>query len=123
MTTENPDTTFDALTRFAEEEVHDVVRDLPPEIRRRADAIPVFFERAPGEDDVDEIILPDTLGLFDEGPGDPPMPRIRLWLLNIWDFAGGDETLFREEARITFLHELGHALGWDEDDLEARGLD
>lgn len=123
MTTENPDTTFDALSRFAEEEVRDVVRDLPPEIRRRADAIPVFFERVPGREEVDEIILADTLGLFDEGPGDPAMPRIRLWLLNIWDYAEEDVETFREETRITFLHELGHALGWDEDDLEARGLD
>jgi len=26
-------------------------------------------------------------------------------------------------VRITYLHELGHYLGWDESDLEARGLD
>ncbi len=122
MTTENPDAAFDELTRIAEEEVREVVQDLPPEIRSRAEAIPVFFERVPGRDDVDDTIFPDTLGLFDEGPGDPSMPRIRLWLLNIWDYAGGDEAVFREEARITFLHELGHALGWDEDDLEDRGL-
>ncbi|MEQ1507331.1 MAG: metallopeptidase family protein, partial [Myxococcota bacterium] len=28
-----------------------------------------------------------------------------------------------EELRITVLHEVGHFLGLDEDDLEARGLD
>jgi predicted Zn-dependent protease with MMP-like domain len=28
-----------------------------------------------------------------------------------------------EELRITVFHEIGHFLGLDEDDLEARGLD
>jgi predicted Zn-dependent protease with MMP-like domain len=32
---------------------------------------------------------------------------------------GGD---FTDEVRVTYLHELGHHLGWDEDDLEGRGL-
>jgi predicted Zn-dependent protease with MMP-like domain len=27
-----------------------------------------------------------------------------------------------EEIRITVLHEIGHHLGWDEEELEARGL-
>ena len=49
--------------------------------------------------------------------------RIRLWLGNILDYAGGDPAIFREEIRTTLLHEIGHVLGWDEDDLEARGLD
>jgi predicted Zn-dependent protease with MMP-like domain len=26
-------------------------------------------------------------------------------------------------VRVTYLHELGHFLGWDEEDLAARGLD
>jgi predicted Zn-dependent protease with MMP-like domain len=26
-------------------------------------------------------------------------------------------------VRLTYLHELGHFLGWDESDLEIRGLD
>ena len=30
---------------------------------------------------------------------------------------------FREETRLTYLHELGHYLGWGEDELAARGLD
>jgi predicted Zn-dependent protease with MMP-like domain len=31
--------------------------------------------------------------------------------------------VFRDEVRLTYLHELGHYLGWDEDELAARGLD
>ena len=37
--------------------------------------------------------------------------------------AASDEVAYREEIRITYLHELGHYFGMDEDDLEARGLD
>ena len=50
-------------------------------------------------------------------------PQILLFLANIWDYAGGAEPAFREEVRVTYLHELGHYLGWDESDLEVRGLD
>ena len=33
-----------------------------------------------------------------------------------------DETTYRQEVRTTLLHELGHYLGLDEDDLDDRGL-
>jgi predicted Zn-dependent protease with MMP-like domain len=35
----------------------------------------------------------------------------------------GDEGYFRDEVRTTFLHELGHYLGLDEDELAVRGLE
>jgi len=44
-------------------------------------------------------------------------------MANLWDFAEGDAEAFREEVRLTYLHELGHFLGWDEDQVAARGLD
>jgi predicted Zn-dependent protease with MMP-like domain len=50
-------------------------------------------------------------------------PQILLFLENIWDYAGGDTGLYRDEVRITYYHELGHYLGWDEDELSRRGLD
>ena len=50
-------------------------------------------------------------------------PQILLFLANLWDYADGDEALFREEVRTTYLHELGHYLGLDELDLEERGLE
>ena len=53
-----------------------------------------------------------------------PMPsQIILYLDNIWDEADSDEETFLEEVRTTFLHELGHYLGLDEDGLFDRGLD
>jgi predicted Zn-dependent protease with MMP-like domain len=30
---------------------------------------------------------------------------------------------FRKEVRLTYLHELGHYLGWDEDQVAAHGLE
>lgn len=39
----------------------------------------------------------------------------------IADFGRGAR--LQKEVRITLLHELGHAIGFDEDDLAARGLD
>ena len=37
--------------------------------------------------------------------------------------AAGDIKTFREEVRKTLMHELGHYLGLDEDDLIERGLE
>ena len=101
---------------------------LPKPLRKRAKELPVTFERQPNADLQADGIEADTLGLF-AGPefsdeGNVPMPpQIILFLENLWGYAGGDEKTFREETRTTFLHELGHYLGLDEDDLMERGLD
>jgi predicted Zn-dependent protease with MMP-like domain len=50
------------------------------------------------------------------------MPRIRLFLDSLWESVEQDEETFRHEVRITFLHELGHYLGWEEEEIEAYGL-
>jgi predicted Zn-dependent protease with MMP-like domain len=42
---------------------------------------------------------------------------------NLWDYAEGDEEIFREEVRVTYFHELGHYLGLEEGDLEDRGIE
>ena len=39
------------------------------------------------------------------------------------DFAEEDEEFFCDEVHTTYLHELGHYLGLDEDELTERGLD
>jgi predicted Zn-dependent protease with MMP-like domain len=46
-----------------------------------------------------------------------------LYIESLWDFADADVDAFREEVRVTYLHELGHYLGWDEDQLTSRGLE
>ena len=113
---------FENLSRLAGEEVRRALEDIPEPVRRSAREVPIFLEPTPACSDVADGIAADTLGLFDEGAAGLPTPRIRLWLLNLWDYADQDPEVFREEVRTTLLHELGHFLGWDEDDLEERGL-
>jgi predicted Zn-dependent protease with MMP-like domain len=116
------------LVRMASDVVAATLRELPREILEVATLVPVRFEPGPGPDLLAEGFEPDILGLFSGSPhgsGDPggEPARIYLYTANLWDFAEGDEVAFREETRLTYLHELGHFLGWDEDQLAARGLD
>jgi predicted Zn-dependent protease with MMP-like domain len=72
----------------------------------------------------------DLLGLFEGASLSDPMPddldslpRIRLFLDSLWDYAEGDPEIFRQEVRITLLHELGHYLGLNEDQVANMGLE
>ncbi len=114
---------YEKLSRLARVEVHETIASLPAVIRRRVGETPVFFEPRPDADDVASGIDPETLGFFDDGSAEAPTPRIRLWLENLWDYADGDPETFREEVRTTLLHEIGHLLGWDEDEIAERGLE
>lgn len=116
------------LEALAATEVDTMLAALPAPLREQARKLPVTFERVPHRDLIADGIEPDTLGLF-TGPEfadeehSPLPPQIILFLENIWDLAEGDEEFFREEIRTTFLHELGHYLGLDEDELTERGLE
>ena len=115
------------LRELALAEVEATLASLPKPLRERAEKLPVTFERQPNAGLQADGIEADTLGLF-TGPefadeGNVPMPpQIILFLENLWDFAEGDEGIFRDEVHTTFLHELGHYLGLDEDELTERGL-
>jgi len=117
------------MVACARREVDRVVRSLPKPLRERARELPVTYERQPNKGLVADGIESDTLGLFvgpafaDEGHGSPMPSQIILYLDNIWDQAEQDMEFFAEEVRTTFLHELGHYLGLDEDGLFDRGLD
>jgi len=109
-------------------EIEDTLANLPKPLREQAQKLPVTFERVPNAELQADGIASDILGLFvgaefaDEGFSVLPS-QIILFLENLWDVAEGDEEVFCEEVRITFLHELGHFFGLDEDDLTERGLD
>ena len=118
------------LDALAREEVEATLAELPAPLRDRAQALPVTFERHPNAAQRRDGIEPDTLGLFvgpefayEETATLPLPPQIILYLENIWGLAEADEEVFREEVHTTYLHELGHYLGLDEDDLFERGLD
>ena len=118
------------LVAEAQAEVQRTLRRLPRPLRAEAEALPVTYERRPNPGLMEDGIEPDTLGLFvgeafaESGQTTAPLPsQIILFLENLWDFAEGDEEIYCEEIRTTYLHELGHYLGLDEIDLEERGLE
>ena len=116
------------LQRLAAAEVEVTLARLPAPLRERAGKLPVTFEGVPNPGLQADGIEPDTLGLFtgpefaDEEAGPLP-PQIILFLENIWEFSEGHEDIFCDEVHTTFLHELGHYLGLDEDELVDRGLE
>lgn len=119
---------WEKLCEMASEEVEGALRGMPAPLRERAKMLPVTFERKPNAELQADGIEEDVLGLFtgaefaDEGR--VPMPsQIILFLENIWVEAEGKQEVFLKEVRTTFLHELGHYLGLDEDDLAQRGLE
>lgn len=122
--------TFEELTLEAAQIVEATQKRLPKDIRALARKVVVHYEATPKEDVLAQGFEPDILGLFtgdafgQETAHDHPLPpQISLYLNNLWDFAEEDGGTFRIEVRITYLHELGHYLGWDEDEVAARGLD
>lgn len=119
---------WEHLRRLAEREVERTLTSLPRALRERARVLPVTLETVPNDDLVADGIAPDTLGLFTGAEHSdeehvPLPPQIILFLENLWDFAEQDDEIFREEVRVTLLHELGHYLGLDEEDLVDRGLE
>ena len=119
---------WDRLRALALDEVAATLDELPEQLRERARAVPVTFERVPNAGLQADGIAADTLGLFvgpdfAEEQSVPMPPQIILFLENLWDQAEQDEDWFLDEVATTYLHELGHYLGLDEDDLFERGLE
>ena len=116
------------LQELALAEVEATLAELPKPLREEAQKLPVTFEHKPNSGLQADGIEEDTLGLFTGadfagGAAEVLPPQIILFLDNLWNLAEGDEKVFCDEVRTTFLHELGHFLGLDEDDLTERGLD
>lgn len=119
---------WEKLCAIALLEVRTTLQSLPEPLRISAAKLPLIFECRPSAELQADGINVDTLGLFTGAEfveeNDVPMPpQIILFLENIWDAAKTNEKRFREEVRTTFLHELGHYLGLNEDELTARGLE
>jgi predicted Zn-dependent protease with MMP-like domain len=115
--------------------VEEALRTLEPTVRAYLQQVPIILEEFPEEDILEQFDPPaspsELLGYFsgtplpDRGLGDPwsQMPAtIVLYRRNIERMFHDHDRLI-EELRITIFHEVGHFLGLDEEDLEARGLD
>lgn len=117
------------LEKIAKAEITRLSGKLPPELRAALDDLPVHLHAKP-EAHVVKDFGDDLLGLFSgeamHERGEtliPAPPQIHLYLKNIWEEAGHNPVIYREEVRVTLLHELGHYLGWDEDDMERYGIE
>jgi len=121
---------FEDLTTIAEEVVGETLAALPGELSEAAAGVTVSYEDLPDDDLIDDGFDAGTLGLFTgpdraehEAAYDPHPPRITIYIENLYLFAGYNLDGFRKEVRITYLHELGHYLGLNEDEISERGLE
>ena len=110
--------------------------NVPEKVRRYLENVAITVEDLPSEDDLraaDPPLSPSILGLFrgsSYGAGgtaaiDPwtHLPSsIVLFQKNLERFARSRTELV-EEIGVTLVHEVGHFLGLDEDELYERGLD
>ena len=129
---------FRLPTRLPPEEFDRIVQDastrLPEYFRAYLKTIHVVVDDLPPLDlllEFDPPLDPEILGLFvgtplversllETVPGPPD--RIHLFRRNLERFADGSEQLV-DEIRITMLHELGHAMGLDDEGLRRYGYE
>ena len=120
---------LDRLMEMAREEVDGVLASLPEPLVEAAEYAPVTFSDRPDAELISTGIEPDVLGLFlgstwsEMATGAPIAPGIFLFVENLWQASGHHLCTFREEVRTTYLHELGHFLGLDEEEVAKRGLE
>jgi predicted Zn-dependent protease with MMP-like domain len=112
----NLDAPFSHLLWLASDEIGQTRAELPKELASALDEIALLLEEFPSQAHEAEGMASNQLGLFEGADAadssSPQMPRIVLWLGNIWEMCGANEADYREEVRITLLHELGHYLGF-----------
>ena len=129
---------FRMPTRLSREELDRVVEEamarLPDYFRSYLDGLQVVVDDLPELDlllEFDPPLDPEILGLFvgtplversllDEVPSVPD--RVYLFRRNLERYADSRERLV-DEIRITLLHELGHAMGLDDEGLERYGYE
>jgi predicted Zn-dependent protease with MMP-like domain len=112
---------WNLLVERAGNTVQAAIAELPDDVRAEAEAVPVLFEERSERDGDGKVILGIYRG-FTEGRVSARKGPIVLYLRTIEEIAGRLAGGFEDQVRRTFLHELGHHLGWGEADVRARGL-
>lgn len=111
--------------------VADAIAALPAHAKPHLANVIINVEQLPSDEEIRDGLSPAILGVFhgtpvDErsvlDPADHQTARITLFQLNLERFATTRDELI-EEISVTVLHEVGHLLGLDEDELYERGLD
>lgn len=102
---------------------------LPAEFREVLEEVAVVVDPMPTRGVVGGEHPPDVLGLFvgppiaerEASPGGELPPTIFLFQRNLERISASEAEL-EEEIRVTLYHELGHALGFDEEGVHELGL-
>jgi predicted Zn-dependent protease with MMP-like domain/Flp pilus assembly protein TadD len=117
-----------------DEAVEEALGRLPEGIRRYLSNVAITVEDLPSEEELlsaDPPLSPSILGIFRGAPlpekqSPDPWSRfpssITLYQRNLEAFARDEEELVAEIG-VTLVHEVGHFLGLDEEELWKRGLD
>ncbi len=109
--------------------IEEAMGELPEPVKNAMKNVDVIVEDVPDVEVLkksDPPLSPSAVGLFDPeplapnaGPGQPV--RIFLYRKNLEISCATEEEMV-DEIGVTLLHEIGHHLGLDEDDLDSRGL-
>jgi predicted Zn-dependent protease with MMP-like domain len=115
------DTAWQHLADRAGEVVQNAIAELPDDVRAEAESVPVLFEERAENEKPGSTILGIYRG-FEPSHVSQRKGPIVLYLRSIAAYVGHSAVAFDDQVRRTFLHELGHHLGWGEVDVRARGL-
>jgi predicted Zn-dependent protease with MMP-like domain len=108
--------------------VQQAIADLPPPYAKLMESVAVVVEEEPPEDVLQDLDLEDEgdlLGLYQGQslaadsffrPGGEPPPRISIYRGPILRMCGSPEEVV-QEVYDTVVHELGHHVGLDDDEM------
>lgn len=115
--------------------VVEVIESLPDPLKEVIAECAIIIEEWADEETCERLGIDDIedtpYGLYDGTPVGERLPTETTFLLpdRIYLFRGPlledfpDRDELADEIRITLIHELGHMIGFDEEDLEERGLE
>ena len=113
--------------------VEEAIAELPEDFRASLENLDIVVEAIPDDETLrgDPPLSPAILGLHVGTPADerPPsgsgghLPNVIFLFQRNIERASRDHDHLVEEIRVTLLHEIGHYLGLDEEEVEERGLE
>lgn len=113
--------------------VEEAIRELPEDFRASLNNLDIVVEPIPDDETLagDPPLSPAILGLHVGTPADERpvsgaaghLPNVIFLFQRNIERASRDHEHLVDEVRVTLLHEIGHYLGLDEDEVEERGLE
>ena len=117
---DSPDLPWEELFDRADKTIKSTIVTLPAPIHEHAEKVATLLEKWP-HDESDSDMLGQFHG-FEENHISETLGPIFIFIGPIYELCQEENLRFEDEVRLTYLHELGHFLGLDEDELDERGL-